>query len=135
MSGPSPQWAAIRARLERSLDIVAERRNGLDGRTRDGRKLTVDVLRGHRSEWLVLRTPVCPEGELDPKRVLEENAKLVFAVLVLHEREYFLRFEVPLDSAEAGDLEELLALFLDAAATVQTGDGSRRAGVFAHYGS
>ncbi len=96
------QWRAIARGLQGGLTQVSARERGLTA-VCDGRLVNVEYALGDPGGWLVVRTPVCARGAMDPELTLERNDTLAFAALQLSKGTYWLRLGVPFDSAEMGD--------------------------------
>jgi hypothetical protein len=76
-------WSALRAKVAGALIVTGERASGFAAKTADGYPLLIEHAPGNAIEWLVVRVPVCKQGEMDPERVLERNGTLAFATLLL----------------------------------------------------
>jgi hypothetical protein len=129
-------WGELRGALEGALSITAERVSGFAAATSDGYPLLIEHAPGHTIEWLVVRVPVCKQGEMDPELVLERNGTLAFATLLLMQGAYWLRVAVPFDSVELADPARLVAMCVDAARSLNPNRVQPVAGasaIFAHY--
>ncbi len=115
MGDVQPDWLSLRAALEKTVQVTREDRRGFLGTTVEGIEVLVEHSRGATVDWLVLRTPICAQKEMDPELVLERNARLAFAAMVLSNGTYWLRVAVPFDSGELADLARLVALLIDGA--------------------
>ncbi len=111
-------WPALKSDLTSVLQVEAEEPGGFVGRTSGGEQVVVEFSRGLAIEWLVLRTPICAQGEMDSELVLERNGQLAFSVIVLVNGLYWLRLAMPFDSVELRDVKVLVALLVQAARSV-----------------
>ncbi len=133
---PAQTWPRLRTAFEAVHTITAERSRGFSATTAEGQPLMIEHAPGSAVDWLVIRVPVCKQGEMDPVLVLERNGTLAFATLLLMKGAYWLRVAVPFDSVELGDPIKLLTLCIDAARSlapnrVEPVDGAST--IFAHY--
>lgn len=133
--GDDARWAAIDEHL-RTRGTVGARPNGLVF-SREGRVMVIDRARILDDTWLVLRTPVCNEADLDPRAVHERNGILAVAAMVVENGRYLFRVAVPLKATDAGALDRLIALSFDAAERLRPqraaqGDAAAAFG-FAYY--
>lgn len=112
------------------LDGVRALPDGISGLAR-GREVRIEQAPGLRVPWIVLRTPIC--DELDPASVLERNARLAFATIVLARGVYWLRVALPADSDELADPARMVALLVDAAASLQPRNIACSLAAFDHY--
>ncbi len=108
-------WATLRAQLQCALTVTSEHGSGFVGTTDDGRQVIVDLRSGTDVEWVVLRTPICAQEDLDPVLVLERNSQMAFVAMVLMQGMYWLRHAVPFDSLDVRQPGALVALLVDAA--------------------
>jgi hypothetical protein len=129
-------WPAIERHLRETSRVVAERPEGLV-LMRDERAIVIDRAHVLDETWLVLRTPVCDERDLDPRAVHERNGQLAIAALVVESGRYLFRVAVPLKAVDAVELDKLITLALDAAKRLRPfrateGDAAAAFG-FAYY--
>jgi len=96
-----------------------------------GREVRIERAFGLTVPWIVLRTPIC--DELDPASVLERNARLAFATIVLAGGVYWLRVALPGDSAELADPARAIALLVDAAVSLVPRYVGHPSAAFDHY--
>ena len=108
------RWAVIEQHLRQTSTVTAERPHGLV-LMRDQRAIVIDRARVLDDTWLVLRTPVCDEKDLDPRAVHERNGLLAVAALVVESGRYLFRVAVPLKSTDPAALDRMIALSFDAA--------------------
>jgi len=103
-----------------------------------GPDVVVERARGSAAEWVVIRTRICAESDMEPSLVLERNGRLAFAVMVLLQGSYWLRVSIPLDSTELDDPQQLVALLIDAAGSlspIRMIAASFASDAFQHYAS
>jgi hypothetical protein len=129
-------WPAIEQHLRHTATVLAERPQGLV-LARDGRAIVIDRARVLDETWLVLRTPVCDEKDLDPRAVHERNGLLAVAALVVESGRYLFRVAVPLKATDPTALDRMIALVFDAAKRLRPfraveGDAAAAFG-FAYY--
>jgi hypothetical protein len=130
------RWPAIEQHLRQTSKVLAERPQGLIV-ARDDRPVVIDRARVLDETWLVLRTPVCDERDLDARAVHERNGQLAVAALVVESGRYLFRVAVPLKATDATALDKMIALALDAAKRLRPfraveGDAAAAFG-FAYY--
>ena len=103
------------ADLVSMLHAVRVLPGGVSGLAADGREVRIEHAVGVEVDWIVLRAEICVAADLDPELVLERNARLAFATIVLANGVYWLRMAIPLDSAELCDPRRTVALVTDGA--------------------
>jgi hypothetical protein len=139
VSEPAPDvacWSTIEQHLRQTGKVLSERPEGLV-LLRDDRPVVIDRVRVLDETWLVLRTPVCDEHDLDPRAVHERNGLLAVAALVVEAGRYLFRVAVPLKATDPPALDRMIALALDAAKRLRPfraveGDAAAAFG-FAYY--
>jgi hypothetical protein len=104
----------VRRLLTDAVTIEAVSPTGFGCKTRAGDRVLVDLVRGVNTWWLVLQTPISPEGELHPRLTLVRAGRLALSTIVLRAGEYLLRFAVPCDSDDARELQPLIELVVEA---------------------
>ncbi len=89
-------WPELKAELgQLALTITRRDPRGFLGKTTEGIRSTGRARARFRDvEWLVLRTPICAQQDMDPELVLERNGRLAFAVMLLSQGTYWLRVAV-----------------------------------------
>jgi hypothetical protein len=130
------RWSSIEQHLRQTGKVLAERPQGLV-LLRGDRAIVIDRARVLDETWLVLRTPVCDEKDLDPRAVHERNGLLAVAALVVESGRYLFRVAVPLKATDPAALDKLIALAFDAAKRLRPfraveGDAAAAFG-FAYY--
>jgi len=119
--------------LARVLRAIRPLASGVSGLTTDGREVRVEHARGAVVEWIVLRAIICMASEMDPELVLERNARLAFATIVLANGFYWLRVALPVDSAELANPRDVIALVADGAASLAPRPVLASSIAFDHY--
>jgi hypothetical protein len=130
--------AAVRDRVVGELSCVLDRvralpDGGVSGRLVGGREVRIERVRGAAVEWIVLRTPICNANEMDVELVLERNARLALATIVLAGGVYWLRIALPVDSAELANPRRAVALVVDGAESLAPHIVTISSDVFSHY--
>ncbi len=123
----------IVAELAGELGAVRWLPGGVSGLAEDGREVRIEHTRGVTVEWIVLRAEICAGYEMDSELVLERNARLAFAAIVLANGVYWLRVALPLDSAELADPRRALALVTEGAGSLAPRRPVTRGPAFDYY--
>jgi hypothetical protein len=96
-----------------------------------GREVRIERVRGAAVDWIVVRAEICNADEMDVELVLERNARLAFATIVLAAGVYWLRFAAPIDSAELS--HRAIALVAEGAQSLAPRVVAIHSDVFAHH--
>lgn len=108
------RWTVLDRHLRQTGSVAAERAHGLT-LIREKRAVVIDRATVLDEQWLILRTPVCDEKDLDPRAVHERNGQLAIAAMVVESGRYLFRVAVPLRVTDVAALDRLIALSFDAA--------------------
>ncbi len=108
------RWRILDEHLRATSRVTQERPAGLVI-VREKRPIVIDRVRVLEETWLVVRTPVCDEGDLDPRAVHARNGQLAIAALVVEAGRYLFRVAVPLAVTTPASLDRMIALSIDAA--------------------
>ncbi len=132
----STNWATLRTDLLRVLRLVDEHAADFTGVTEAGHEVVVEHRMGTDMDWVVLRSPICAQGEMDPAQVLERSGRMAFATLVLVRGIYWLRVALPCDSVELRDLAKLVGLLTEGARSLWpywVAQPATLTGLYSHY--
>ncbi len=108
-------WTWLKAELAEGLQISREEAGWFRCTTIEGHHVLVEHTHGSAVDWLVMRTRICAQNEMDPELVLERNGTLAFAVMVLMKGTYWLRVAIPFDSMELANPKQLVSFLVEGA--------------------
>ncbi len=67
--------------------------------------ITVRRVTAFDSDWIEFRSPVCREGQMDPKHALRQNATFAVGALALDGEKYYLLYSIPLATMQTEEFE------------------------------
>lgn len=99
-----------------------------------GRPILLERTEHFDEPWLVATVPLCPAGDIDPRRALELNATLVIGEVATIGDLCVVRYAAPLARLSPRDVDHVLAMLAWTPAAILAGaEGTRSESMFGHW--
>jgi len=107
-------WDELRNYIESNYAVVADQLDmlGLDFGLDNGRTQKVLIRRTplDGAEWVQILTPVCEEGDIEPREALVLSGKMIVGGLVLLDGTIYFRHSLPLKDLDTDEFDVPLHL-------------------------